>query len=181
MHEQFAATGIFILDREGAVIRVTDATEISDDFGIASLAAAKERVEAGDTLFAWGKGTVESEDPLVIEATRLVMKVRSEAEPDPEEEEEEEEGEGEGEGHVEWEGVVASIDLEAGTLSLEGGKTIRVIGETEISDDFGLASLASAAEALEAGTGVVAWGVGEVESEDPVVIVALSLVMKPAS
>ena len=131
-------------------------------------AAAKEHLEAGDTLVAWGHGQVESEEPVVIEALSLVMKVKPASDGD---------GEG-GSDHVAWEGVVVAIDLEAGTLSLDGGKVIRVIEETQISDDYELPSLAAAREALEGGADVVAWGEGEVESEEPLVIVALTLVMK---
>lgn len=41
-----------------------------------SLAAAREHLEADAELVAWGEGEVESEDPVVIAALTLVMKVR---------------------------------------------------------------------------------------------------------
>lgn len=77
-----------------------------------------------------------------------------------------------------FEGVVSEVNIDLATLTLQDGRVIRVVEGTAISDDHGVPSLGAAREHLEAGAELIAWGEGEVESEDPVVIAALTLVMK---
>lgn len=77
---------------------------------------------------------------------------------------------------AEFEGVVSTVDVAAGTATLTNGTAIRLIGETEIDSDGGdedeLASLEEVEVALAAGLIVEAEGEGDVESTDPLTIVA---------
>ncbi|HXV87081.1 MAG TPA: hypothetical protein VD793_10290, partial [Gemmatimonadales bacterium] len=79
----------------------------------------------------------------------------------------------------EFRGPVASVNLEERSLTLTDGTVIRAAGETEIAlyrhDAAELPSLEAAAQALDAGLAVIAAGVGLVQSEEPLVLVALRL------
>lgn len=144
---------------DGTVVRVTGETVIKNEFGIATLAAARERLEAGDSLVAWGHGGLEGEEPRTIEAFTLVFKVR-------------------GEEPVAFEGHVASVNADQGTFTLADGTVIRTDAETTFGDTYGIASLAAAKEALEAGEVVAAWGEGLVEAEEPPTLLAGKVTFK---
>ncbi len=143
----------------GTTVRVTRGTEVGDDFHVPSLEAAAEALGAGEELVAWGHGWLRSEEPRRLLARGITFKVRV---PDP----------------VEFEGEVAAIDADAGTVAFASGTVLHVTAETQINAEHGIASLAAAKERLEAGEDLVAWGAGVVESEEPRTIRATNLTFK---
>jgi predicted RNA-binding protein len=146
---------------DGTVVRVPEGSihhELGDHEVLTSLEAVVEAMEAGKEVLAAGVGLVESRDPLTLTAVRVVFFVA----PPP---------------LQRFHGVVASVDLDAHTVTLENGTLIRVPDDA-IHHESGdaLRTLADVAAAMEAGKTVVATGVGEVESEDPLVLVAVKVV-----
>ncbi|HXF95316.1 MAG TPA: DUF5666 domain-containing protein, partial [Gemmatimonadales bacterium] len=83
------------------------------------------------------------------------------------------------EGEAEFEGLVRSVDVAGGSVTLENGTVIRIVPgtdfETEGGDDDQLRSLAEVAEALAAGRFVEADGKGVVEATAPLPIVAIEI------
>lgn len=81
---------------------------------------------------------------------------------------------------TEVEGMVASVDQAAGSVTLADGTVILIVAETgfengdedEDEDDEHLTSLAAVAEALEAGLPVKAEAEGSVQATDPLTILA---------
>lgn len=77
---------------------------------------------------------------------------------------------------AEFEGVVASVDVAGGTVTLTNGTVVRVVDATEIEDEDGddeeLGSLEEVQTALASGLVVEADGEGRVESRAPLTIVA---------
>jgi hypothetical protein len=76
-----------------------------------------------------------------------------------------------------FEGLVASVDVAAGTVTLAGGTVVRIVAGTEFEDDENdddqrLGSLEAVADAIAAGLPVEAEGEGIVESTGPLTIVA---------
>lgn len=146
---------------EGPTIRITGETQIRLDADhaqlLGTLEAVAEAVEAGETVVAAGIGVVVEEEPLVIEAVKIVFVIR----PPPMEE---------------FRGIVEAVDLTDSIVTLAGGTQVRVKAGTEISfgesDQNRLGSLEAVAAAVAAGRKVVAAGFGAVESEDPLVICA---------
>jgi hypothetical protein len=147
---------------DGRVVRIVDQTEIvaHRDHDPATLAGVAEALEAHHEVVAWGHGGIEGEDPLTIVAVRVVFSIIDD-EPSM----------------VEFEGHVASVDLEAGSFALTDGTIVRILDATEVRGhgDGDPATLGGLAEALEAETTVVAWGHGELAAEEPPVIDALDI------
>ncbi len=154
--------GTFTLG-DGTVVRIVDGTEVvaHDDHSPNSLAGVVEALEAGQDVFAWGAAEIESEDPLVLEARRVVFKAVEVAEPT-----------------IEFEGTVVEVTEDA--VVLDNGKTIVVGAETEVVayHDLSPHDLAGVAEALERGRVIRAWGHGVVESEEPYVVAADRVVLR---
>lgn len=80
----------------------------------------------------------------------------------------------------EFEGAVQSVDVGAGTVTLEGGTVVKIVAGTEIEpkeggDDEHLASLADVQAALAAGTPVQAEGEAMVESSSPLTLIAIKI------
>jgi predicted RNA-binding protein len=153
---------------DGTIVRVPPnpavvhrASDDGDRVVLHSLEAVAEALEAGKAVLAAGVGTLESSDPVTIAAVRVVFFLK----PPP---------------VHRFEGPVASVDLDARTVTLESGTLIRVPTDEVIhhegDDDHTLASLAAVAEAVAAGTRVVAHGVGELESEEPRTLVATKVI-----
>lgn len=129
----------------GATIRITDQTKVhSDGTGnlmLSSLEAVAEALKQGVAVSAAGAGVVESEEPLTIAAVEIAFFVKAPV-------------------FVFFEGIVASVDLERRTVTLEGGRVLALSDASEIVvSDHTLPSLAAVAEALAAGKKVVAAGV----------------------
>lgn len=79
---------------------------------------------------------------------------------------------------VEFEGFVASVNLEAGSFTFGDGIVVFIVDDTHIAQSDGgdaLNSLAAVKAALEEGLDVVAWGGGRIESVGPTMIVALEV------
>ncbi|MDX1450632.1 MAG: hypothetical protein R3246_16410, partial [Acidimicrobiia bacterium] len=155
--------GSFRLD-DGTVVKLVDRTEMveSDEHAhrLRRLAAVKEAIEEGLTIVAWGKGAIESTDPLVLVALHVAFEVdRSTLE--------------------EFHGVIASVDVEARSLTLEDGTVIRLIGLTHfaLSDGWHLSDdlLRRVAEAMANGHRIATGGVGVVVGEDPLTFIALKI------
>jgi Domain of unknown function (DUF5666) len=150
----------------GTTVRLVDRTEVDDreDRFITSLVGVAVALENGLEVVAWGKGAVESEDPAVLIALKVGFLARESDEPELED----------------FEGLVASADAGSGSFSLGDGVVVRIVDRTEVLayDDDSPATLAALEEAIANGREVVAWGVGEVESEDPLVLEGRRVVLK---
>jgi len=151
---------------DGLIVRITAETHIRFEANLmhllGSLEAVARALEGGHQVIAAGVGVVVSEDPLIIEAVKIVFLVRP-----PQ--------------MHEFRGVVEAVDLIDSTVTLADGTLIRITADTEISfaelaAEHRLGSLEAVAEALEAGRHVVAAGVGVIESKDPLVIRAKKIV-----
>ena len=85
-------------------------------------------------------------------------------------------------GEREFEGIVLSVDVTAGTVTLKDGTIIRIVAGTEIDaepgDDDHLPSLAAVQSALAAGNIVEAEGEGLVKSTDTLTIDAIEIEFK---
>ncbi|MDH3292519.1 MAG: hypothetical protein OEO20_12465 [Gemmatimonadota bacterium] len=151
--------------RDGTVIRLVRETEIKyevgDEHRLGSLEEVARAVNAGLTVVSAGAGVVEGREPLRLVAIAVVFELA----PPP---------------VVDFEGVVASVDLENRTVTLERGLTIRITDDTEIGfntdREHMLGSLEEVAKAIADERTVVAAGVGVVEQQDPPVIVARKVV-----
>ncbi len=147
---------------DGTLVRLVEKTVIRDhhDGALRSLGAVKEALNAGHDVVAYGHGGVESVEPFVLVAIELTFAVVG-AEPEV----------------VEFEGHVASVDLEGQSFRFEDGTVIHIVGETviEAGDDHGLNSLAAVREALAAGKKVVGYGHGRVEAVEPLVVAAAAV------
>ena len=143
------------------VVGIQRSSDDGDRVILQSLEEVAEALEAGKAVLAAGVGTLESEDPTTILAVRVVFFLQ----PPP---------------FHRFEGTVVGVDLEARVVSLEGGVRVRVPSDDVIvhEDDQEqmLASLAAVAEAVAAGKRVVAHGVGELEMEEPRVLVAVKVI-----
>lgn len=150
---------------DGTVIRIVDRTHIKNhDELITTLAGVSEALATGDGVVAWGAGAVETEEPLVLIGLEVAFERQGDEEPDLEE----------------FEGDVSSASLSHGKLTLVDGTVVRLVDGTEIvaHDDHSPHDLEGAADALERGRIVRAWGHGAVESENPLVIEADRVVLK---
>lgn len=151
----------------GTVIRITDDTEIKqnpeDDRYLASLSAVADSLEAGRKVVAWGEGVLESEEPLTIRAVCAVFKLV----PPP--------AEG-------FEGEIAAVDVDGGSVTLSNGTVIYVTDATVIKYEEGdthrLPSLQAVSDALSAETPVYTAGEGLVKREDPLELEALHIVFE---
>jgi len=129
--------------RSGAVIRVNDDTRFDDgddDESLGSLEALADAVDGGLPVRASGEGTIEATSPLTILAEEVEFE-----RPDPE---------------VEFRRPVDAVDVEASTVTLRGGTTVVLDGDTEIEDDGDFLTLEEVAAALEDGVDVRAEGEG---------------------
>lgn len=144
----------------GTIVRVPDGVihaESGDTNTLRTLADVAAAVAAGKTVFAAGVGEVETAEPLVLVAVKVIFVVQPP-------------------GLVRFDGIVTAVNIEAGTVTLKSGAVIRITDRTTIHEDSTnghmLGSLEEVAEALDDDQTVVAVGVGEVETNDPLVIVA---------
>lgn len=150
-------TSVFLVERTHVVQR---------DGLLTSLAGVAEALESGLEVVAWGKGVVETEEPLSLLALKVAFSAHEPDEPKPELEE--------------FEGVVAGASAVDGTLTLGDGTTVRILETTEVVayDEASPAGVDGVIEALEEGLEVLAWGAGVVLGEEPVSIDATRVVLK---
>lgn len=118
--------------------------------GLARLAAA---LADGFKVYAFGEGTVEDGSDRI-----LAVFVRFEVD--------------DGRAVVEFVGQVRSVNLDAGTLQIVEGPTIKLTDQTTFADGSAFTGLAGVAEALEGGQAVYVSGCGTVVTADPPVIAA---------
>ena len=81
-------------------------------------------------------------------------------------------------GKRKFEGIVASVDIDAQTFEMTDGRTVRIVLGTDIKDggnDRRLGSLEEVQAALDDGETVEAEGEGLLESDDPIVIIAIKV------
>ncbi len=150
---------------DGTTVRVLEGTEIIayDDHSPATLGAVSEALASGLEVIAWGKGTVESAEPLVLNATKVVFKAREPAD------------------HaIDFEGTIVEADPTQGVFVLGNGKLIQVGDETEVIgyNDHSPLTVEGIAAALENGVVLHAWGRGPLTGEDPYVVAAERVVIK---
>lgn len=156
--------GLVVLE-SGVVLRLTDRSEIvTGDGHLASLGGVSEALAAGWQVVAYGLGGVEGVEPLRLVVLKVGFKVRHEGEADVRE----------------FEGVIASVDVQERSLELSDGTGVRLVDATEVlaADEASPADLAGVDAALQAGETVVAWGHGEVEGVEPLRLLADRIVFK---
>jgi hypothetical protein len=170
MEEHFAGT-VASVDVEGGMFKLTDGTvvEVGNTqevhFGYAdghpprhtSLDDVAEALGLELTVHAEGVGVVVGTDPLTIRALRLAFELHVE---DP---------------HA-FRGIVESVDLETGYMTLLDGTVVGVIGLTRIDPawlyEFHIITAEVIARSLEAGIVVTVAGEGQVIGEEPLTIIA---------
>jgi hypothetical protein len=151
---------------DGTVVRIVDESlifEADAEFPLISLEEVAAALAEGHKVVAWGGGLLETKEPKVIIGLELRFAIKSESQ--------------EENNKIEFEGYVTSVDLE-GSFTLTNGTVIRVTEETVLKDHGdgeSLMSLEAVAAALEAGEEVVAYGYGEVETAEPLTLVACEM------
>ncbi len=151
--------------RNGTIVRLVRDSEVKyevgDEHRLGSLEAVAHALEAELTVVAAGAGVVEGHEPLRLVAIAVVFEVVRPPLAD-------------------FEGVIASVNLENRSVLLEPGLTIRLTDDTQIGfhdeREHMLKSLEEVAKAIADGHTVVAAGVGVVEQREPPVIVARKIV-----
>lgn len=141
----------FIL-ANGRVISITEDTEIEKDGDLLSLEQVAQTLENTPNVRAEGEGFIEGD---VFIATEVEFEIDDDSDDD--------EGENDPE---EFEGLISSVNLEAGTFSLQNGTIILVNEGTEIDKSGDFQSLQEIAEALEQNESVEAEGEGITNEND---------------
>ncbi len=149
---------------DGTVIQLTAETTIHESDNpqvLGSLEEVIRALDAGETVMVKGIGVVKSDDPLVIEALRIVFVLEAPV-------------------MEHFEGRVTGVAVDEMLVKLEDGTIIRLDENTsihdELHDEHTLGSLTEVAEALQAGYTVVTGGFGTVENERPLTILARKIV-----
>ncbi len=152
---------------DGTQVFITESTQIFEadvDFPLTSLEQVKAALEEGLEVIAWGGGELIGMEPKVINALELRFAARH--------------GDDGGPDIVEFEGFVIAVNLDTGTFTLTNGTIVRITDRTELiltGEGETLESLSAVRDALEAGFEVIAYGAGEVESHEPLTLVALEM------
>ncbi len=149
----------------GTIVKITAETQlIYDGAGqtLGSLQEAKDALDAGADVIAYGAGKVESAEPLVLIALEMRFAITG------------------GGAHTEsFKGEVWSVDLTGdGSFTLTNDIVVLMTADTQIkqaAEGQPLMSLAEVKAALDGGHGVVAWGSGNVEDVYPLTIAALEV------
>ena len=144
---------------DGTIIRIVAGTEIDGDEGehddhLTSLADVQAALTAGKTVKTEGKGLVDSTNPLTLDAIHIEFEVEGEEPPPPMM-------------MVEFEGMVASVDVAGSTFTLASGAVVSVTTETHIDGEGDLQTLQQVSDALAAQHPVRAEGHATVTSEGP--------------
>jgi hypothetical protein len=151
---------------DGTLVKLVEETQIFEtdrEIQLLSLDAVWEALEAGHKVVAWGGGELESKEPRVIVALELRFAIH---------------GDDGGKKLVEFEGYVTSVNEGEGYFELTNGTKVRVNEHTVLvdkGDGESLMSLGAVAEALAGGRQVFAYGAAEVESAEPLILVACEM------
>jgi len=125
---------------------------------LVSLEEVAAALEAGDTVRAKGKGLPSDDAAITLVAVRVEFRTK-----------------GHDDDHMDFEGIVESVDVDNGTFNLTDGTVVQLDEETKIEEDdpsHHLGSLQEVADALDAGLTVKAEGEGHVVDTDPTTILA---------
>jgi hypothetical protein len=150
---------------DGTVVKITDETQIFEtdsDVQLLSLEAVHAALEEGHDVVAWGGGELESVEPRAIVALELRFAIHRD-------------GGGGDQDFVEFEGYVTSVNFEDHSFTLTNGTIVRITEYTELiasGEGESLMSLEAVAAALDAGHDVIAYGAAEVESTEPLTLIA---------
>jgi hypothetical protein len=130
--------GASVTLHSGIVVRIVAGTRIdqdsgNDDRGLRSLPEVAQAV--GDGLLVEVEGDAVAEAPGVLVAIEVEFEVEDDADDVP--------------GAIEFEGSVASVNLDAGTFTITGGLTLTVTERTRFESDGDLFSLAATAAAVD--------------------------------
>jgi len=153
---------------DGTVVQVVDATEILEtgkDVELLSLEAVHAALEEGLDVVTWGCGELESVEPRSIVAIKLWFAIHGD-------------GGDDGKDYVEFEGFVTSVNLTGQSFTLTNGTIVKITEHTEIvaaGEGESLMSLEAVDATLQAGHQVIAWGAAEVESTEPLTLVACEM------
>ena len=146
--------------KDGTIIRIVAGTEFDGREGdrddhVTGLPAVQDALTAGKTVKAEGRGLVDSTNPLTLDAIRIEFEVEGEELPRPVM-------------MVEFEGLVASVDIAGSTFTVGSGAVVTVTGETRIdAEGGGLLTLQAVSDALAAQHMVRAEGHATVTSAGP--------------
>lgn len=163
---------------DGRVVRIVAGTHWQQSKELSSLSAVAAALAAGDTLSLDAKTVLESAGPPAVHIA-LKLKLKDESKGGKGKKEKgKDDGQGNDDGgdEGEFEGVVSAADVTAGTLTLAGGRTVRLTSATVIDTDGDLLTLQAVADALTAGKKVKAEGEGSVVVENGVKIVVATKV-----
>ena len=145
--------------KDGTIIRIVAGTEFDGREGegddhVTGLPAVQDALTAGKTVRAEGRGLVDSSNPLTLDAIRIEFEVEGEELPPPVM-------------MVEFEGLVASVDIAGSTFTLASGAVVSVTSETRIETEGGLQTLQAVSDGLAAQHMVRAEGHATVTSAGP--------------
>ncbi len=145
--------------KDGTIIRIVAGTEFDGREGegddhVTGLPAVQDALTAGKTVRAEGRGLVDSSNPLTLDAIRIEFEVEGEELPPPVM-------------RVEFEGLVASVDIAGSTFTLASGAVVSVTSETRIETEGGLQTLQAVSDALAAQHMVRAEGHATVTAAGP--------------
>ncbi len=144
-----------VLENDLRVI-ITERTDIEGDDGLESLEAVAQALDAGIRIEAEVEGYRNPQNPNEF----IAEKIEFEADELDE---------------VELEGLVASVDLENATVTLESGVVVKITEHTKIDGDLGLTTLAEISEALSLGTQITADIEGYQSQQDTNVLIAVEI------
>ncbi|MDR8390886.1 hypothetical protein NC796_07045 [Aliifodinibius sp. S!AR15-10] len=147
--------GTFTIGGE-LTIQINDNTTISQEGNLYNLTEVAEALEMGYDVVAFGGGIRTNDTETGLLANKVTFKVRSE----------------------QFEGHITGVSLDAGTFTINQELTIRVGDNTIVSESGNLYSLQEAAEALEAGADIVAYGSGKISSSTDSKLIANEVVFK---
>lgn len=125
--------------KDGRIIRIVTGTKIerdaSDNDHLRSLQDVADAVASGFLVEAEGEGVVETTDPLLIVAIEVEFEIENEIDDLP--------------GGEEFEGRLASVNLNDETFTLSDGRIIQLDQNTQVDADGDLLTLQAVSEALQ--------------------------------
>jgi len=145
----------------GTIVKITGNTELiteGDERYLGSLEEVDAALEAGDQVIAWGAGEVEGVEPLTVVACEMRFKRMV--------------------SYEDFEGVIESVNEGEMFFTLTNGTVVQLTEETMIKEaEQGqpLMTWAAVVEAVNNEQGVVAWGFGNIEAEEPLTIAAVKI------